>query len=575
VDLLFTLRRNRVRTPSFADNWLVVTAPSHVSIAIGRDAYARRAWAEAFDALSQASAAAPLDADDAERFAWSAMLSGRTDASFEAFERLYEIRLAAGEGLRAARTAFWLGMRLMSLGHTARGGGWLARAEHLVEGSPDCVECGYMRLPLAFRLATAGDHAAACAAAAEAIEIADRHRDRDLGAIARAYTGSALIRQGRLAEGLPMLDEAMVAVSSDRVLPVVTGLVYCEAISACQRSYALDRAREWTAGLSAWCDAQPQLVPFAGACLVHRSEIMQFAGAWSEAFEEAHRVLTRFGRSRADAAGNALYQEGEIHRLRGELAEAEHAYMLASEIGRDPHPGLALLRVAQDRVDLATAATRRVMSVTTDPLQRTKCLPAHVEILLAASEIAEAREAAEELGALADRYGMDVLKAMAQHAKGAVALAEGDARGAIQALRSAQEVWQRIGAPYLSARIRLLVARAFRALGDEDGAALELDAASKVFVQLGAAPDVRAAAAMAAHAATTTAGSATDTHGLSARELEVLRLVASGKTNKTIAGELFLSEKTVDRHVSNIFGKLNVSSRAAATAWAYQHRLVG
>jgi DNA-binding NarL/FixJ family response regulator len=214
------------------------------------------------------------------------------------------------------------------------------------------------------------------------------------------------------------------------------------------------------------------------------------------------------------------------------------------------------------------------MSVTTDPLQRTRFLPAHVEILLAASEIDEARQAADELGALADRYGMDVLGAMAQHAKGAVALAEGDARGAIDALRRAQEVWQRVGAPYLSARIRLLVARAFRALGDEDGAALEIDAAKKVFVQLGAAPDVRAAEALATSAATTAAGTATDTHGLSPRELEVLRLVATGKTNKTIAGELFLSEKTVDRHVSNIFGKLNVSSRTAATAWAYQHRIM-
>jgi DNA-binding CsgD family transcriptional regulator len=300
---------------------------------------------------------------------------------------------------------------------------------------------------------------------------------------------------------------------------------------------------------------------------------LQFAGAWSEAFEEAHRALARFGESRGDA-GSAFYQQGEIHRLRGELAEAEQDYMLASENGRDPHPGLALLRVAQDRVDLATAATRRVMSVTTDPLQRTRFLPAHVEILLAASEVAEARAAADELGALADRYGMDVLSAMAHHAKGAVALAEGDARGSISSLRRAQEVWQAVGAPYLSARIRVLVARAFRALGDEDGSALELVAARKIFVQLGAEPDVRAAAVMATPAAITTAGSAIDTHGLSPRELEVLRLVASGKTNKTIAGELFLSEKTVDRHVSNIFGKLNVSTRAAATAWAYQHHLL-
>ena len=549
-----------------------MTGRSDGSLSIGRDAYARRAWAEAFEALSQASAAASLEADDAERLAWSAMLSGRTDATFEAFERLYELRLAAGEGLRAARAAFWLGMRLLSLNQTARAGGWLARAQRLVDDDPHCVECGYLRLPQAFRLAMAGDHAAARTAAAEAIDIADRHHDRDLGALARAYAGGALIRQGQLLEGLPLLDEAMVAISSGSEVPIVTGLVYCEVISACQRSHALDRAREWTVGLSAWCDAQPQLVPFAGTCLIHRSEILQFSGAWSEAFNEAQRVLARPGPSRGDA-GNAFYQQGEIHRLRGELPDAEHDYALASESGRDPHPGLALLRVAQDRIDLAIAATRRVMAVTADPLQRTRFLPAHVEILLAAWEVVEARAAAEELGVLADRYGMDVLSAMAQHAKGAVALAEGDARGAIDALRRAQGVWQRVGAPYLSARSRLLVARAFRALGDEDGAALELDAATKVFAHLGAAPDLRAAAAMATAAAR--AGTAPGRHGLSARELEVLRLVAAGKTNRTIAGELFLSEKTVDRHVSNIFAKLNLSSRAAATAWAYEHKVVG
>ena len=270
---------------------------------------------------------------------------------------------------------------------------------------------------------------------------------------------------------------------------------------------------------------------------------------------------------------HAAYQEGEIHRLRGELAEAEQAYALASERGRDPHPGLALLRLAQGRVDVAAAASRRVLSETSDPLKRTRFLPAHVEIMLAASDLGEARRACDELGELAERFGMELLNAMAQHAKGAVAVAEGDARSAIDPLRHARDAWQRVGAPYLSARIRLLMARAFQALGDTDGATLELDAARRVLIQLGAAPDVAAIDATATPAPGDTRP--TRPQGLSARELEVLLLVASGKTNKAIADALFISEKTVDRHVSNIFVKLDVPSRAAATAWAYQHRLLG
>lgn len=368
----------------------------------------------------------------------------------------------------------------------------------------------------------------------------------------------------------------MVAATSGELSPIVTGLIYCDAIAACQQTLALDRAREWTRALSGWCEAQPQLVPFAATCLIHRSEIMQLGGAWTEAFEEARRASTRLSRARGGDAGHAAYQEGEIHRLRGDLAEAEQAYARASERGRDPHPGLALLRVAQGRVDVAAAASRRVLAETSDPLKRTRVLPAHVEIMLAASDFDEARRASDELSTLAGRFGIELLSAMAQHAKGALALAEGDARGAIDPLRQARDAWQRVGAPYLSARIRLLMARAFQGLGDTDGVALEVGAAKKVFVQLGAAPDVAAIEAMgAAPRARADAGPASHVHGLSAREQEVLRLVAAGKTNKAIANELFLSERTVDRHVSNIFVKLDVSTRAAATAWAYKHRLVG
>lgn len=545
----------------------------------GRSAYERRAWGDAYDALSQASAEGPLDADDVERLALSAGLTGHEDSLIEAFERLHQLRLDAGEVLRAARAAFWLAMRLFSLGEVARASGWLVRAQRLVDREgQDCVERGYLRLPLVLRHMAQGDHAAARAVAAEAAEIGDRYGEGDLSALGRTFEGRSLIRQGQLSEGLLLLDEAMVAVTRGELSPLVTGLVYCSVIAACQQSYALDRAREWTTLLGGWCEAQPQLVAFAGACLVHRSEIMQLGGAWPEAFEQARQASSRLSGSRGGEAGDAFYQEGELHRLRGELDEAEEAYSRANERGRDPQPGLALLRMAQGRVDLAAAASRRVLSATNEPLRRTRFLPAHVEIMLAASDLDEARRAADELTLLAEGFGMELLHAMAQQAKGAVLLAEGDARGAIDPLRRAQEVWQRVGAPYLGARIRLLVARAFQALGDEDGATLERGAAKKIFAELGAAPDVAAIEAMAAPARTDAAPAsapARGAHGLSVRELEVLLLVASGKTNKVIAGGLFLSEKTIDRHVSNIFAKLSVSSRAAATAWAYQHGLVG
>jgi DNA-binding NarL/FixJ family response regulator len=552
----------------------------------GRRAYAARAWDDAYGAFAQTSAEL-LDADDVERLAVAAGLTGREEAAVSAFERLHQLRLDAGDVPGAARAAFWAAMRLLSLGEMARGSGWLARAQRLVDGiGQDCVECGYLRLPLVFRLTASGDFAGARSAALEAAEIGERHGDRDLGALGRTFEGRALIRHGRIAEGLPLLDEAMVDVTSGELSPLVTGLIYCGVIAACQQSYALDRAREWTAALSEWCEDQPQLVSFAGACLIHRSEIMQLAGAWPEAAVEARRAATRLAGTKDVEAGNASYQEGELHRLRGEIGLAEEAYALASERGRDPQPGLSLLRLAQGRVDLAAASMRRVLSATTNALQRTRFLPAHVEIMLAASDLEEARRAADELGSLAETLGMDPLRAMAEHAKGAVTLAEGAAQDAIGPLRRAQEVWQRAGAPYPSARIRVIVARAFRALGD---AALELAAAKKVFTELGAAPDLAALDAMmapapaaspatpaspAATASPSSAGRERPSHGLSARELEVLLLVASGKTNKAIAGQLFVSEKTVDRHVSNIFAKLGVSSRSAATAWAFKNGLL-
>ena len=547
----------------------------NVSVMQGRSAFERRAWGDAFDAFLRASAEGSLEADDVERMALCAALTAREEAAIAGFERLHQLRLEAGEPRRAAQAAFWCAMRLFSLGETARASGWLGRAQRLLEGdAPDTVERGYLRLPQVFRLTAAGDHAAARSVAAEAAEIGARHGERDLHALGRCFEGRALIRHGRVSEGLSLLDEAMLPVTSDDLSPMVAGVIYCAVIAACQQSYALDRARQWTAALSRWCDGQPQVVIFAGACLIHRSEILQLGGAWSDAVEEARQASLRLSQGRNSEAGNACYQEAELYRLRGELALAEQAYALASEHGRDPQPGLALLRLAQGRVDLAAAATRRVLTATQNPLHRTRLLPAHIEILLAAGEVALARQAADELCAIASELDLEILSAIAQHARGAVTLAEGNARGALESLRQAQEVWQRVGAPYLSARVRVALGRAFLALGDQDGATLELSAARKVFVTLGAKLDLAALDGLSAGSVTSAAVGKV-AHGLSARELEVLLLVAAGKTNKIIARELFLSEKTIDRHLSNIFAKLDVPTRAAATAWAYRHGLAG
>ncbi|HMF08016.1 MAG TPA: response regulator transcription factor, partial [Thermoanaerobaculia bacterium] len=351
------------------------------------------------------------------------------------------------------------------------------------------------------------------------------------------------------------------------ISPVLTGVIYCSVIHSCHQVYALSRCREWTDALTAWCKEQPE-VAFTGLCLVHRSEILQFNGAWAEATDEARRASARLS-EKADtgAMAAAMYQEAEMHRLRGNFDEAEEGYRRASQAGREPQPGLALLRMAQGRVDAAASQIRRVMDATTDRLERARLLPAAVEILLAAGAVSEAEGACSELERIAAVFDTDVLHAMGAHARGAFDLAREDPRGALPRLRDSLEIWQRVGAPYLAAKVRLLAAKACRALGDEEGASLEMDAARKVFESLGARPDLEGFAEPARRAGERP-------HGLTARELQVLRLVASGKTNKRIAAELFVSEKTVDRHLSNIFDKLDVPSRAAATAFAYQHQLL-
>jgi DNA-binding CsgD family transcriptional regulator len=541
----------------------------HAALEEGRQAYERRAWADAHRSLSLADQSAPLGVEDLERLATSAHLIGHDDHYLKTLERAHLAHLDSGETPRAVRCAFWLGLRLFLRRETGPATGWLARAQRLLEREArECVERGYLLLPGIMQRIEEADWEAALAMATAAAEIGNRFREADLSAAARLFQGRVLLRQARVEEGLALLDETMIAVTAGELSPVATGLVYCSVIDGCQQVYALGRAQQWTAALHDWCAEQPGLI-FTGRCLVHRAEIMQLHGAWPDAIEEARRASERLSQwSDQQAAAAAFYQEAEVHRLRGEYAEAEQAYRSASQWGWDPQPGLALLRLAQGRVHAAAAAIRRAVSATTDRLQRVRLLPAYVEIMLASGDIETSHNACSELEAIAGGFDAAVLGALAAHAAGAVALAEGDAEAALRPLRSAFEAWRQVEAPYLAARVRVQIGLACRVLGDHDGAALEWEAARSVFEKLGAVPDLGRLDSL------TKDGPFARPHGLTRRELQVLRLIAAGKTNKAIAGELFVSEKTVDRHVSNIFTKLDVPSRSAATAYAYEHKLV-
>jgi ATP/maltotriose-dependent transcriptional regulator MalT len=531
----------------------------------------RRAWADAYEAFSIADEAAPLGAADLDLLALAAALVHRDDTMLSALERAYQAHVEVGDEERAARAAFWLGFRLHAMGESGRATGWLARAQRLVERRPDgSVVAGYLLLPTVYRHLALHEYDAAAEAAARALNIGERFGETDLIAFAQNLQGRTLIARGQIERGLALFDEVMLTSTAGRVNPIFTALIYCSVLAGYQQVYALDRAREWSAAFASWSAAQPQLIAFAGTCLVHRAEILQMGGDWAAAIEEARRASAKGRESFAPgAAGDGHYQLAEIHRLRGEHAEAEEAYRRASELGREPHPGLALLRLAQGQRDAAATAMRRVVGAVPDPMKRIHLLPAYVEVMLAAGDLDEARRASSELEQIATRFQTEVLRAMADHAAGSVRLAEGNAQAAVEPLRRAHRVWQQVGAPYIAAKIRVLLACACQALGDDDGATLEADAARATFERLGAAPDIAALDALLAEPA-----APASTHGLTGRELQVLRLVAAGKTNKGIAHELCISEKTVDRHVSNIFSKLDVATRAAATAFAYEHHLV-
>jgi DNA-binding CsgD family transcriptional regulator len=543
----------------------------------GLEAFDRRKWADAYEHLAVAEREEGLEPGALEPFSVAAYLRGRPDEGAGILGRAHREYLERDDLVGAARCAFWLGFQLLMSGERARGGGWVSRAERLLDDcGRDCEERGFVLLPRGLRLLAQGDSEAAHETFVEAGRIGERFGSPDLMALSRLGRGQALVRSGAIEDGLALLDEAMAAVDAGGVGPVAVGTIYCAVIETCYQICDLGRAKEWTAALSDWCASQPELVLFRGECLVRRSEILRLQGDWPDALEEARRASRLLGDpADGSGAGAAFYEQAELHRLRGEFPEAEQAYREASRRGRTPQPGLARLRLAQGRIEDAEAAIRRVLEEAATRAQQRKVLPAFVEIMLASGDVDAARDASEKLAGIAEDLGAPLLRAQAASARGAVHLEEGNARAALFELRTARTTWEELNAPYEAARIQVLVARACRELGDVDTAEMELDGAVRIMERLGAEADLARIASEQPASPTQGRPSAVGHgHGLTRRELEVLRSVASGATNRSIGEELFISERTVERHVSHIFAKLRVSSRAAATAYAYEHGLV-
>jgi len=544
----------------------------------------RRGWSSTYERLTSADATAPLGTDDLELLAVSAYLTGRDEASVDAWSRAHDECLRREDIPRAARCTFWLALELFNRGDVAQANGWLGRGRRLLaDASADCPERGLIQVLMARLHLKAGEETEAMAAASDAMELARRCSDPELGIFAPLAYAQTVVRQGDPSSALALFDEIMVAVTADDVSPIAVGTAYCAVVDGCRALFDVGRAREWTAALTRWCSEQPDLVPFRGRCLVHRIEVMRLSGAWADALTEAKtacRWMTRAAMERDPAQpatdlprfkypiGSAQYQLAELHRLRGEHPQAEEAYHLASNHGRSPHPGLALLHLAQGRRREAEAALRRLVGQPQAPVTRAGVLSAAVVVFLAIEDTEGARLAAEELEGLAETAGAPYLAAAAAEAQGRILLREADARNALSSLREAWMGWQDLEAPYEAARVRVLRALACRELGDDATAELELDAAARVFQRLSAAPDLARVAALRSSSRPAVGGK------LSPRELEVLGLVATGRTNQAIADDLGISKRTVDRHVGNILLKLDLPSRTAATAYAYENGLV-
>ena len=527
----------------------------------------RTVWADVYDELRdrELSALAP---EQLEALADAAWWTSRIDESIAVRQKAYAAYAAAGNGRQAAYSAWFLFWDHVFRGEESVASGWLRRAERHLAAEPECVEHGYLGFAHGELALWAGNIDESSAAAESTIAIGERVGSADLLALGLECRGRTRIAQGRIAEGVADLDEAMCSVIAGELSSLFTGWIYCHVLVACWELADLRRAGEWTDAALRWCEDLPSAeAPFRGLCRIHRVEMAILRGELATADAEARRTCDELLQYEPHCAGMAFNAAGEVRRRMGDLTGAEGAFARAHELGHEPQPGLALVQLARGRTDAAAAALRLALATEGRagfPLAQ--LLAAQVDVALAAGDLETAAEAVGELESLAERVSNPAVEAAAARAVGALRLAEGDLAASVSSLRTAVVKWQRLGAPYEAALARVQLATAARGAGDEQGARLELEVAHSVFQRLGASADARRTKLLLGDARAVPGG-------LTAREVEVLRLVAQGKTNREIAADLVISDHTVARHLNNIFSKLDVATRAAATAYAFTNDL--
>lgn len=530
-----------------------------------RDALAAHNWALAFDLLSEAREISGLAAEDLDALAEAAWWTGRIDICIEALERVYQEFVGSGETDRAVMAAIYLSYHHANKGDFAIGNGWQSRATRLAQQIPHSPAAAYLATAECGIAYNSGDLEGCLAKAKAVAKAGEDHGDPTLLAWGLHWRGLAMIKLGYLDEGWSLLDEAMLGVSSGQMQPIWAGFLHCGMVLICEQLGDPRRGWQWVEVTERWLHGLPSASVYPGICRMYKARLIQERGDWAEAEIEARRVCAELTDLHVASAARAYYEIGEINRKRGDLESAEESFKKAHHMGFDPQPGLARLRLAQGRVDTAMLQIVRALDEAPDRLERAKLLPHHVEIAIAAGDLEGATAAVNELQGIADDYQTPRLMACALSARGALLLAQADPSGALTTSRRAVRLWMDIDCPYQVALERLQIAEVYRLLDEDDAAIMELDAAREVFESLGASHE--------AHRAAELLGEAGHPGDLSDREVGVLRLVAAGKSNKQIAAELFISERTVARHLSNIFVKLDVPSRAGAAAFALRKGL--